>query len=112
MINDLTTHESAVGPLQLHHKSGGVLFATIEFQLTMPTTASLILLDELGRATFNGRYELTSGTTELELHLPNLPGGTYNAWIEINDRTFIRQMSIEQETEPPLLSRFKSLFVF
>lgn len=68
--------------------------ATLICNLPTGTELSLILQDEMGRSWMDKRFKVPAGKTELDLGLPKLSPGRYNAWIEVNGETFIRPLVV------------------
>lgn len=88
---------------------GGIVRKThLTYDTPISSPLSIIILDNEGRTHWNRQFDLPAGKGELELDLSGLKKGFYNAWIEVNGKTFIRNLSIESEETGGFFSMLKS----
>ncbi len=90
-----------------HRKEDTKIIGTLSYQTNRPTMLSCMLLDEKGRVRWSGNLDLQEGGNALEFHLPSLPGGHYNMWIEVEGKTVIRPLSVEMKGEANWMKRVK-----
>jgi hypothetical protein len=69
-----------------------------------PVRCSFLLLDEKGRVRLEETHNLQSAD-QMEISLPKLSAGTYNAWIKIGGKSYIRQLIIEGPKRSSWLKR-------
>ena len=84
--------------------------ACFSCSLAAPAELSLILQDELGRSRLEKRFTLAIGKNRIELHLPELSAGLYNAWIDVAGQTFIRPLTVENGHPSSFIAKFKQWF--
>lgn len=81
--------------------------AYLSFQLTpdnasfsnleLPIRCSFVLLDEKGRVRAEHLYSIESINDRFEIELPKLRAGSYNAWIKLQDKAYIRKYTAESD---------------
>lgn len=65
--------------------------------LPLPLKCSIVLLDEKGRVRLEESYTISAINEQLEITLPKLSAGSYNAWIKLQGKAYIRQFTIESK---------------
>lgn len=93
---------------------GELSYETDSSQLFLPceakkgTMISIVLCDERGRAVFNRTLPLKAGKSLVSVTCSSIKQGQYNAWIEVNGETYLRQLSVyAKEAESDFLSRLR-----
>ncbi len=82
--------------------------------LTLPchfdenTRLSIIIQNKLGSAVFEDNFELTSSDDKLEIKIPDVTGGDYTAWIDVNGQVSIRNIHIGPRPSSGIIGWFKS----
>lgn len=69
------------------------------------------LLDGKGRSFFHAHHRLGAGEHQLTIDLPQLPVGSYNAWISLADKTIIEPIVISK-TRSKMNGLWSRLFGF
>lgn len=84
---------------------------TAELRCVLPNAESIsvIVQDELGRSRWTGSFAMPAGKSTLQLDLPLLSNGSYNAWIEAGEETVIRSFTVEGLEASGLLGRLRQL---
>ena len=88
---------------------GEVNLPSLSCEMINDAEMALILCDELGKTHYEKSFKLKRGANNLNLNLPDLKKGKYNAWIEIQGKTFLRKLYVEKEASKSFLSLFDKL---
>lgn len=83
--------------------------STLSCEMLNDADMALILCDEKGKAHFEKNYKLSRGINNLTLQFPDLKKGNYNAWIQIQGKTFLRKLNIEKKATKGLFGTFGKL---
>ena len=93
---------------------GELSFEKEQLQLFLPCETrgevlmKIVICDERGKSVFKKKINLASGKSLINFECTTLKEGKYNAWIEVNGQTYLRQLTIEVEVpRQDLLSRFR-----
>ncbi|MCB0630031.1 MAG: hypothetical protein R2824_14525 [Saprospiraceae bacterium] len=68
-----------------------------------------LLLDEKGRVRLEESYDFESPNEAVEIPLPKLSPGTYNAWIKVNGKAHIRPLVIERSAPKGWRQKLRNL---
>lgn len=85
---------------------------TTNFKYNVPvkTRVAIVILKEFGFNDFEHALYLDESNSTCQLSLPNLESGSYNAWIEVNGRTYIRQLRVENKSKGTWVGKIGRLF--
>ncbi len=78
-----------------------------------PIELTITIFDSFGRDCQREKFQLKSGTSNLNFRLPALEPGRYTAWIRSNGKDYLRcfELDVSQPVKNSLLSKFRlSLF--
>lgn len=69
---------------------------------------NIVICDKRGKSVCKKTINLDAGKSLVSLDCSSIKEGQYNAWIEVNGKTYLRQLSVfAPETETDLFSRIK-----
>ena len=63
-----------------------------------PSTLSVDILDAKGRMIAQHKEQLKTGPQRVDIPLPDIKPGEYNAWVQLGDLTAIRQFAVPRST--------------
>ncbi|MCG8330075.1 MAG: hypothetical protein MI974_20425 [Chitinophagales bacterium] len=86
--------ETKIGNLQLVDKKQNIV--TLSCYVPWEGTLVIDLLDDLGRSYLHKSFSLIAGQHTLNIQLPKMPAGNYNAWISIGEKTVIEKLTIDK----------------
>jgi len=92
-MNRTPTYE--IGALQWHTSEKT---ARIFCFAPHPSTLSVDILDVKGRMAAQHKEQLGAGPQRIDVPLPDIQPGAYNAWVKIGDLTAIRQFAVPRPT--------------
>lgn len=99
-------HKQTIGYLQYQvHLNTGVLSIQNKFDRTC--SLNIALLDEKGRVIIEQNIKQSKNNASVQLEFPALKVGNYNAWIQMNGKTYLRQLSVEKTASFNWLSKVK-----
>jgi hypothetical protein len=84
--------------------------AKLPCQVSEDATLSLLLQTKSGVIRLKRKFNVLKGWSVLELKFPRLASGTYDAWIEVEGKTFIRHLVVPGSLQTNLLDKIKNLF--
>lgn len=69
---------------------------------------NIVICDKRGKSVCKKTVHLNVGKSLVSLDCSSIKEGQYNAWIEVNGKTYLRHLSVlGSPSEPDLLSRIK-----
>jgi len=83
--------------------------AILSCEMINDADMAFILCDELGKTHYEKNFKLKRGSNTLDLHLPDLKKGKYNAWIQVQGKTFLRKLAIEKESPKGFFASWNKL---
>ncbi|MEL7124285.1 MAG: hypothetical protein AAFO07_32920 [Bacteroidota bacterium] len=83
------------------------IFGLIDVKLKKKGMVEFIVLNPKGVTKLNDSFKLEAGKHQIKLDLSTLKPGTYNAWISLENQTFLRTIVISQK---PKKRSWKTLF--
>lgn len=95
-----------IGEMTYSENSGSPSI-TLPCEINSSGTISFVLCDNKGKTKCEKNTQVKKGKTELTFSLSALSNGNYNAWIKINDQTYLRSLNVQKKEAPKGL--FKNL---
>ena len=83
--------------------------AILSCEMINDADMAFILCDELGKTHYEKNFKLKRGRNTLDLNLPDLKKGKYNAWIQVQGKTFLRKLDIKEEAPKGLFASWSKL---
>lgn len=87
------TPTSEIGALQWHANEKT---AELYCFASQPGTLSVDILDPKGRMIAQHKTGIQRGPNQLSIPLPNILPGEYNAWVQLDETTAIRPLTVEK----------------
>ena len=104
-------NNQTIGILQYNVRAN-MGFLNLQSNFAKVCTLNFALLDEKGRVIFEQKINQTENNTAIQLQTPPLKTGKYNAWIQAEGKTYLRQLSIEKAPRHSWSEKIKSWLSF
>ena len=105
MGSNIIQKETHIGPFQIIGTN-----ANLPVDCSQSCRFSMIVQNKDGQPQLEENAQLEAGEQVLSFDLSRLKKGNYDAWIELDGKTFIRNFTIEADEEAGFFNKMKKLF--
>jgi hypothetical protein len=105
MGSNFIQKDTHIGTFQINDKT-----ANLPIDCSQDCRFSMIVQNKDGQPQLEENAQLEAGEQVLTFDLSRLKNGSYDAWIEVDGKTFIRNFTIETGEEDGFFNKMKKLF--